>query len=89
MLQLMELVGWNTCIECFFYLAHTLPYGMSSKIWKNIESTLTQNWTESMSLWILTGQFSIPNGKNLLQTAHIHSLLIKSVINKEYADKEI
>lgn len=55
---------------------------------KNTESTLTQNWTESMSLWILTGQFSTPNGKNLLQTAHIHSLLIKSVINKEYLDSK-
>jgi len=41
-----------------------------------------------MSLWILTGQFSTPNGKNLLQTAHIHFLLIKSVINKEYADSK-
>jgi hypothetical protein len=55
---------------------------------KNTGSTVTQNWTEFMSLWILTGQFSTPNGKNLLQTAHIHSLLIKSVINKEYADSK-
>jgi len=55
---------------------------------KNNESNLTQNWTESMSLSILTGQFSTPNGKNLLPTAHIHSLLINFVIKKEYADSK-
>ena len=32
---------------------------------KNTESTLTQNWTKFMSLGILTGQLSTPNGKNL------------------------
>jgi hypothetical protein len=55
---------------------------------KNNESTLMQNWMKPMSLSIITGQFSTPNGIILLQTAHFHSMLIKTVINKENANSK-
>jgi hypothetical protein len=71
-----------------YFLSNTFLCSTCITIWHEFQNTknmgtLTQNWAESISLWILTDQFSTPKGKNLLQTAHIHSLVIKSVIKTD------